>query len=198
MNNTTTSRSASVLAALRALIPERALSFAEARRLTELQAQRLRELLGVSTPELPEDIIEGLPRIELVEVPDLPSSGATQWSRGRWIIATNAQEPWQRQRFSAGHELWHVINYQTADWLAPADRFTSASAKAERLADYFSGCLYVPKQHLKRLVGEGHDAAELADLFGVSIPAVMVRLNQLGLGVSQTRCATPRHQGRAA
>jgi len=191
MTNTVTFRPASVLANLRALVPQRSLSFGEARRVSELQANRLRDMVGITTAELPEEIIPSLPRIEVVEVPDLPTSASTQWSNGKWVIAINGQEPWQRQRFSIGHELWHIINHQTSEWLCPTERFVSAQTKAERLADYFSGCLYMPKRHLKRLVGEGSDADDLASTFGVSVPAVMVRLSQLGLADQKDRHGRP-------
>jgi Zn-dependent peptidase ImmA (M78 family) len=184
-----------VLAYLRGLVPQRPLSFIEARHITELQANRLRGLLNITSAELPPEVIPGLPRIEVIEVSDLPASGASQWSEGKWVIAVNGQESWQRQRFSMGHELWHIINYRTTDFLCPGNRFTSSSAQAERLADYFSGCLHMPKQHLKRLVGEGLDAADLADTFGVSVPAVTVRLNQLGFSQSRSRCS--HHRARA-
>ncbi len=201
MNYTTrTTRPASVLAQLRDLVPERPLSLYEARRITELQAHRLRQLVGVTDPELPDEAITDLPRVRVIEVADLPSSGVSQWSGGKWIIALSGSEPWQRQRFTTGHELWHIINYRTTAWLCPPDRFNTASGKAERLADYFSGCLHMPKGALKRLVGEGLDAEALADTFGVSVPAVMVRLSQLGFNDSRNRCArtTTRSRGVAA
>ena len=196
MNYTTKPRSGSVLATLRALVPNRPLSFSQALRITELQASRLRELLGITSPELPEETIPALPRVKVIEVVDLPSSGASQWSDGSWVIAVNGLEPWQRQRFSIGHELWHVINHQTAEWLCRPDRFNSAQAISERLADYFSGCLHMPKAHLKRLIGTGLDAEDLADTFGVSVPAVKVRTNQIGMGSHGSAAARCRTQGR--
>lgn len=184
---TSRQRSPSVLASLRALVPERRLSFFEARRLSELQAKRLRHLLGVLTPELPEEAIPSLPRLSVVELPDLDSSGSASWSDGRWIIAINGLEPWQRQRFSLGHELWHVINHETVARLCPGDRFTNGDAQAEQLADYFSGCLHMPGQDVRRLVREGYDLEALAHLFGVSTRAVAVRLSQLRID-RQPRC----------
>lgn len=188
MNRTTPSRPVNILAILRALVPNQPMSFSQARQIVELQAARLRELLAITTPELPEEAIASLPRIKVVEVLDLPASASSQWSDGNWIIAVNGTEPWQRQRFSTGHELWHIINHQTAERLCRPDRFNSASAIAERLADYFSGCLHMPKSHLKRLIGEGLNSEDLADTFGVSVPAVNVRINQIGLGRNAQRC----------
>jgi Zn-dependent peptidase ImmA (M78 family) len=197
MSKLTSTRPSSVLATLRALIPERQLSFAEATRLTELQAQRFRELLSITTPELPDEAITDLPRIVVREMLLLPASASSQWSEGKWIIAINGLEPWQRQRFSIGHELWHIINYRTTAWLCPPDQFTSGSAKAERLADYFSGCLHVPKRDLRRLAGQGLAAGELADVFGVSVPAISVRLSQLKMQSKDHYGLRTRH-GKAA
>ena len=156
ISNTPTS--GSLFARLRALVPQRPLSFGEALRITELQANRCRELLGFRGPAFPEGAIADLPRVRLIEVDNLPSSAVSQWHNGCWTIAVDAAEPWQRQRVSAGHELWHIINHTTGQWLHAADQ-----RRAEQLADYFSGCLYMPKQHLKRLVGEGLTTPRLAE-----------------------------------
>jgi hypothetical protein len=59
----------------------------------------------------------------------------------------------------------------------------------------------MPKQHVKRLWGEGHsDPAELAEHFLVSPRAMDFRLDQLGLRGPRRRCAPdwrPRAYHRA-
>lgn len=192
MNQPTTStKPASVLATLRAVVPHRPLYVSEARRITELQANRFRELLDIDTAELPEDAITRLPRIRTIEVFHLPSSGVSQWADGSWIIAVDAREPWQRQRFSQAHELWHIVNWNTEEWLCPGSRYQSPAILREQLADYFAGCLLMPKRYVKRLVGQGYDVNALTDTFGVSLRAIEVRLAQLHLSGPRPRCALP-------
>jgi Zn-dependent peptidase ImmA (M78 family) len=181
----------STLATLRALVPHRPLYFNEARRITELQANRFRELQAIDSAELPEDAITKLPRIRTIEVFHLPTSGVSQWTDGGWVIAVDAGEPWQRQRFSQAHELWHIINYRADDWLCAGGSYQSPSVRREQLADYFAGCLLMPKRHVKRLVGQGFGTNDLADTFGVSPRAIEVRLMQLRLNEAKSRCAGP-------
>jgi Zn-dependent peptidase ImmA (M78 family) len=178
----------SVLASLRQLIPHRRLSPGEALRLTELQANRFRQLFGITEPELDEAVISSLPRLEVTYEADLPVSGLAQWHNGRWIVALNATEAEVRQRFSLAHELFHVINHTTKSWLHPADARMNAYDKGEKLADYFAGCLLMPKRHVKALHGRGLDPKALADTFGVSRRAMQVRLDQLGVTEPMPRC----------
>lgn len=188
----------SVLASLRSLVPQRQLGTGEALRLTELQANRFRHLLGITEPDLDETVIASLPRLEVTYEPDLPVSGLAQWHNGRWIVALNALEAEVRQRFSLAHELFHVINHTTKDRLHPADARLSAYDKGEKLADHFAGCLLMPKRHVKALAGQGLDERALADTFSVSQRAIHVRLTLLGVTEPTPRCVRPVNSFRRA
>ncbi len=67
-----------IFAVLRALVPARPLQFSEAQRISELQAHRLRQLLGITTPEIEETVLLSLPKLKLIDVPDLPTSATVQ------------------------------------------------------------------------------------------------------------------------
>ena len=177
---------------LRALVPERRLSFAEALRIAELQANVLRERLGIDQAELPETAIEDLPRISVQRRHGLPVSGLTHWHNGRWLIVINADESYGRQRFSLAHELKHVLDHAAKDRCCWSEPGLSAQKKAERLADYFAGCLPVPRRHLKAAWGRQPDVQAVANAFGVSVPAARVRASQVGLIPPTPRCLTPR------
>jgi predicted transcriptional regulator len=187
----TTTSNVSVLATLRALIPRRRLTHSEARQRVELQANRFRELTGHSEAELPEAVIAALPRLLITREFDLPASGLSQWHNGRWIVALNANEPEVRQHFSLAHELFHIINHTTRQWLHPGNDDISAYDQGEHLADYFAGCLLMPKRHVKSLHGWGLKPDELAEAFDVSLRAMNVRLQQLGLTEPLPRCVWP-------
>jgi Zn-dependent peptidase ImmA (M78 family) len=180
-----------ILGQLRALIPHRTLTFGEALRLAELQANRLRTLLGVTEPTITTDAIASLPRIEIRYENDMSPSGLTPWHEGRWIIVLNASEPETRQRFSLAHEVFHITNHTTKKWLHPDDVRMTSEDKAEKLADYFAGCLLAPKRYVKAYVGRGYNRQALADTFDVSTRAIDVRLAQLGLDDPTPRCVPP-------
>ena len=181
-----------LLRTLRSLVPNRRLSYREALRLAELQANILRARLGITGPKLPDSAITGLPRFNIQRRPGLPVSGLAHWHRGRWLIALNSDEPAARQRFSMAHEAKHAIDHTTKDRTCWDDPWQTAGVKAERIADYFAGCLLMPKQHVKRLHGQGQTPREMAETFDVSLRAVQVRLSQLGLLPPRSRCS-PRN-----
>jgi Zn-dependent peptidase ImmA (M78 family) len=179
-----------VLASLRALIPQRTVTFTEALRIAELQAARLRALLDITDDSLPEEAIAGLPRIRIVRRV-LPTSGMSYWDGQTWVIALNAREPETRQHFTLLHEYKHILDHGHADRLYGTRSDSGTSQQAEHAADYFAGCALMPKRLVKRAWGTGTQTPEaLADLFDVSPRAAQVRLAQLGLTEPVRRCAT--------
>lgn len=183
---TTTSES-TVLASLRALLPNRRLTIAEALRLAELQADRLLQLRGITEGPVPLAVVTELPRIAMAVDPalsGLSASGASHWDSARrcWCIAVNPDEPRTRQRFTALHEFKHILDHYHPGLLGRAERPMPGGASAEHVADYFAGCVLVPKRWLRAAYFGGiQDVYQLAELFDVSARAVDVRLDQLGL-----------------
>jgi Zn-dependent peptidase ImmA (M78 family) len=176
----------SVLASLRALLPKRRLNLFEALRIAELQANRLLELSDVRDIPVPIDVVTDLPRIRVDYEVDMPASGASDWdAHGKsWIITLNALEPETRQRLSILHEYKHIIDHGTSAGLVPDrhGRTYYGLSQEEFLAEYFAGCVLMPKRILKRAWGDGiQRIADLAELFDVSERAMQVRLGQVGL-----------------
>jgi Zn-dependent peptidase ImmA (M78 family) len=168
--------------ALRDMVPIRPMTIAEALRIAELQATKLRDLDDVDGPPLPETVISRLPRVQVERVFPSPVSGATQWSHGRWLIILNGAEPLVRQRFSLAHEFKHILDNPFIDVLYPQMRGMSSAERAEQVCDYFAGCLLMPRLWLKRAwVSETQDVGKLAHRFNVSKQAMQVRLLQIGL-----------------
>jgi len=181
-----------LLKRLRSLVPERLLTMPEALCLAELQANRFRELLEIDETCLVTEALTDLPRVLVTSELDLPVSGSTHWSNGRWIVAINGLEHPLRQRFSLAHELKHVIDHTTRHYLYREEPGQPSQVKAERAADYFAGCLLMPKRHVKRLYGQHPgNVAWLAEAFGVTPRAMNFRLDQLGLNQPRPRCGTP-------
>lgn len=176
---------------LRLLVPNRRLSYHEASHIAELQANVLREAIGLQDAELPDAAIRDLPRIVVRRRRGIPVSGLTHWHNGRWLIVLNADEPETRQRFSLAHELKHVIDHTTKERTCWDEGWRSGADKAERLADHFAACLLMPKRHVKAAWGRHPNLQALADSFGVSLPAARVRASYLGLLDPIERCMTP-------
>ena len=187
-----TTTSTNIIGSLRALMPSRPINLGEALRIAELQANRLRELTASQEPAFSDSAITGLPRIKVQTMSPLPMSGYTTGLRGgQWLIVLNGGESPLRQRFSLAHEFKHVLDHPFIDQAYTKIRGQGADEWAEKLCDYFAGCLLMPKALVKRLYcNDGiQELPALARRFHVSQAAMRVRLLQLGLAEQGPRCA---------
>lgn len=179
------------LARLRGLFPKRDVLFSEALRLAELQASKLLELSDIGCWPVPSEVVSELPRIRLAYT-DLPTSGLSHWDGQAWAIFLNEDEPPTRQRFTLLHEFKHIVDHGRTGQLYRGNHRVTAAQQAEQAADYFAGCVLMPKRFLKRAWGEGLQHPErLAEEFEVSARAIEVRLTQLGLRAPRARCTPP-------
>lgn len=194
----------SVLASLRALAPTQAMTLDEALRLAERQANRLLELCGGPTVPVPSSIVTDQPRITVEHDPELPAhaaSGCSDWDKHRrtWVISLNPTEPRRRRRFTVLHEYKHIIDHPSPG-IRPS-RYAYQRPVAEIVADYFAGCVLIPKRLLAAAYYDGiQRPADLAQLFDVSKEAIQVRLAQIGLAgpvfVDRRRAATTPRAAR--
>jgi len=179
----------SIITKLRDTVPLRPLRYSEALRLAELQAQRFLALAGVTEPSVPERIITDLPYVQVTRMSPFPSSGATHWSRGRWLVILRGSEPATRQRFSLAHEAKHIIDHRFVNLMYSAFPDSERHDMIEHICDYFAGCLLMPRPWIKRIYCSGvQHLPDLAQVFGVSQAAMSVRLNQIGLIEPTPRC----------
>jgi Zn-dependent peptidase ImmA (M78 family) len=179
-----------VIAQVRDIVPLRPLTRSEAMVLAERQAGRLRALLGVEGLALDEHLLTRLPRLEVRRHSPWPSSGASQWIDGRWVIVLNAAEPFVRQRFSLAHELKHIIDHRFVTLMYRAIPEADRHRFIEGTCDFFAGCLLMPKIQLRRAWTEETQRLDrLARMFHVSEAAMATRLAQLGLTEPAPRCA---------
>jgi len=182
-----------VVAQLRHKVPLRPLLMSEALRLSELQAQRFLAMTGITEPAVPERVIAELPRLRVSRMSPFPSSGASHWTSGQWLVVVNGSEPLTRQRFSLAHELKHIIDHRFVTLIYSNFPQRERPAMIEQICDYFAGCLLMPRPWVKRVwCSQTQFLPELARTFGVSQAAMSVRLNQIGLTDPTPRCFGPR------
>ncbi len=185
----------SLLFTLRHLMPPRPLTYAESLRVAELQATRLLKLAEIEGPPVPESLIAELPRIQIERLSPIPVSGSAHWAKGRWQIVLNGAEPLVRQRFSLIHEFKHVLDNPFISILYPGYGDVTKEDRAEQVADYFAGCVLIPRVWLKRDWGNRiQQLPVLARRYGVSQVAMRVRLMQTGLLENPARCPGPRYR----
>lgn len=106
----------------------------------------------------------------------------------QWVIQLNRYESPRRQRFTLAHEYKHIIDHGRSSGLYSGTATNTPAEQAERAADYFAGCLLVPKVLLKRAYYGGmQQVADLARHFDVSEAAITCRLSQTGIVAQSER-----------
>ena len=179
-----------VLTYLRDVVPVRPLTQNEAYRIAELQVDRLLKLVDLESPPVPvEKLVQDIPKVNVRYVKPFPLSGCTEWIGSAWSITVSAGEPKTRQRFTLTHEFKHVLDNRFIDLLYPDFYGMNSPERAERVCDYFAGCLLVPKRWLREVWTSGvQSPVAIARIFDVSTAAIEVRLSQTGLVRGQPRC----------
>lgn len=171
-----------ILARLRALQPDRALSWAEAHSVAERQAALLLDLWGVKEPPVPQFVISSLPGLLVEWRGDWPAEATTFHTGSRWHVIVRATDRRQRQRFSLAHELKHVLDDPSRDHLFSHLSPEEQAERSERLCNYFAACLWIPRPWVKHdWYGGMQSINELARRYYVSAEAMETRLSELGL-----------------
>jgi predicted transcriptional regulator len=188
-----------VIEELRAVVPRRGLSPAEARRVAELQAAKLLQAAGIVSPPVPEAVIADLPGLRISRRSNWPTSGLATTTKAGWVIVVRAEEAAVRQRFSVAHEFKHVLDDPFIEWLYPTIRERSPEDRAEDICNHFAACVLMPKGWIKRDWGEGIQQIDrLARRYDVSRQAMGWRVEQLRLRMPPPRCAGIRRTGVTA
>jgi hypothetical protein len=189
------------IAQLRALLPTRALTWAEAHSVAERQAALLLELLFITEPPVPQFVIASLPGIFVDWRRDWPTSGMAVRIQNHWRIVLNEDEPRQRQRFSLAHEFKHVLDDPVIERTHAHLKAHRRRERAERLCNYFAACLLMPRPWVKHdWCGGTQSVSTLARRYYVSEEAMATRLSELGL-TPMTLAGEPRagrHRGALA
>lgn len=178
-----------LLAHLRRLAPNRALTMGESLVIAQRQALMLRELLGTETPAMPLGWVSELPHLRLEVVPahtlDDGTSGLTTRRDGCYLVRINKNRPRVHRRWTLAHELKHVIDYPYARlWHAGLDFGDPESQpwRIERICDHFAANLLAPTMLVKRAWMRGlQNPRTLSQIFEVSAEAMRIRLETLGL-----------------
>ena len=105
-------------------------------------------------------------------------------------IAVNAKHPQERRRWTLAHEYGHFLTTRFQSEVAILGAYERQPA-SERLADAFAGCFLMPESGLLRRFNEqsrssegrltAADVCRLAHHYLVSVEAMMLRLEHLGL-----------------
>ena len=121
-----------------------------------------------------------------VEYVSLDSSISGMLSRRdeKWVISVNKDHSKNRQRFTLAHELAHyVLHKSNRESFTDTVFFRGTSVNnIEYAANEFAARLLMPEDKMRQVIqsGEVQTIKELAELFGVSVAAMLYRVKQLG------------------
>lgn len=184
-----------LLLQLRKLLPRAPMNYGEARVVAQMQALRLRRLLNIDAMRLPLEWIEDIPNVKVEMVPAVemeaitksPSaSGATDIRKdGTYKIYINENSSPTHCRFTLCHETFHLITGPFENEIFADFGHGDADLhhrRKESLADHFAANLLMPSALVKKAWGYGiQGVTELAEFFGVSEDAMLIRLKTVGL-----------------
>lgn len=130
----------SPLSDLRAAGPHHATTVAAAMRIAHRQAELLRSILEIRGKDLALESITGALGVTVSAINELPVPGTAFWGNGHWNIHVRQQDPLETQRFSALHELKHIIDH-LGRRVATADGDRLSDEDEELVADHFAACV---------------------------------------------------------
>lgn len=168
--------------------------------MSKAQAENLaRRILEEEACMIPVDVIAVAAKygisVSSLELED-SVSGMLVIKGERAIIGVNSANHPHRQRFTIAHELAHyLLHRHKSDLFIDGasiyyrdDRSSKGTDFQEIDANAFAGELLMPKHSVKQMLREGpiyfFDEAsicQMADFFQVSVQAMMIRLERLGL-----------------
>lgn len=118
-------------------------------------------------------------------------SGAIRYDKEtkKFEILVNKNDAKERKRFTIAHEIGHFFLHKELlisdevhiDIMYRMPNDDEEQKRREKDVDYFAGALLMNKTLLEKMYNENSTIAELAELFDVSVSAMTVRLDILGL-----------------
>jgi len=106
--------------------------------------------------------------------------GAIWYLKEGWVIHLNKDDEPGRRRFSLYHEAFHILAHCR---VTPVFRKIGRNHGSfnELLADYFGGCILMPREWVTEKWIEVKDLDRMAEIFDVTKPLMWLRLRELSL-----------------
>jgi Zn-dependent peptidase ImmA (M78 family) len=177
-----------LIAELRLLVPDRALSYGDALQIARVQATHVRQWAKAEDPNINLIWLVAQTAVPVNFVPSYTleeeSGLTTDELSGRLEIYINQDEPEARQRFSLLHEWKHTLDFYDADVLYSRFGWGDTEARdgmIEAIANDFAAHVLMPTGLVKRLWFETQNIPKMAKLFNVSMEAMSRRVDKLNL-----------------
>ncbi|SRR5260221_4734529 len=132
--------------------------------------------LGVHNPPVPTGIIQKIFQDVTIDVVAFSDEylGFSFHEYGAWRILINSDLPLTAKRFTAFHELYHMLQGNPGYCSS-----TTEGTFEERKANYFAACILMPARWVRKYWDINNDIDSLADIFNVGTTVVEIRLKNL-------------------
>ncbi|MBA7470170.1 hypothetical protein ES707_05448 [subsurface metagenome] len=120
------------------------------------------------------------PSIEIRFLPLKAYHGAVWHLDDGWIVHLNTEDKPGRQRVTLFHEVFHILAHSSATPVF-RKRGVKKGLFNEMLADYFAGCVLMPKGWVKEKWAEVNNLKQMAEIFQVTEVSMWIRLKATGL-----------------
>lgn len=137
----------------------------------------------VHYPPVPTDLISLIDNQRDIEVRLVPLKayhGAIWKLRDGWVIHLNKNDSDEKRRFTLFHEVFHILAHRKATPVFHKRGGTEGSFN-EIMADCFATCILMPEMWVREMWDKVKNLDRMAEIFGVPIQAMCIRLKWLGL-----------------
>jgi Zn-dependent peptidase ImmA (M78 family) len=152
-------------------------------RLVEWLANKHMDLSNITSPPVPEWLIESITQPDNTEIRLIPLSsyhGALWFLDGSWIIQLNKNDDYCVRRLTLFHEAFHILAHCNS---TPCFRKINNKKGAfnELLAEYFTYCVLMPEKWVRSKWAETNNPVAMAKIFQVPVSAMVTMLTSLDL-----------------
>lgn len=117
--------------------------------------------------------------IELRPFPLKAYFGCAWFLGNEWVVHLNQNQSTEMNRFTAFHEAFHIVcSNSRISFSKAGDCYKPLS---ERLADYFSASILMPRRFVHELWPQVQDVTKMAEVFVIPRPVMADWLTRLGL-----------------
>ena len=151
--------------------------------LVERMAEEYIKRAGARCPPVPAEIVSMFDeqhRIEIHETALKAYHGGVWNLRDKWVIQLKSDDSTAAKRFTVFHEAFHILAHDRATPMF-RQRHRKTGLFNELLANYFAGCILMPRKWVKERWVEVKNLDRMAEIFDVEKSLMWIRLREIGL-----------------